>query len=154
MDEINLEDRLESDLGLDDLHLMDLHTTICKSFKTDHGQICPFETWGDMIFLFSKEHKVPYFDFSVAELIDMIVRSGIIKKPLTKKVKEFLSQYDFSGFKRAKTEGDKFKIRVLTTPQEPGSFFITDPFVVSREQHDTVDAIMKLFYYEELRKSD
>ena len=154
VDKIYLEDKMASDLGLDDIDLLDFHIKAHEYFKTRHERVCPFETWSDMSFLFSKEHKAPFFDYSVAELIDMIVRSGITKKPLSKRVKEQLLQYDFSGLKRARVQGDKFKIQILTTPLEPGVIFITDPFVVSREQHETVDAVMELFYYEENRKSD
>lgn len=153
-DAIHLEDRLESDLGIDDINLLEFHLELRKFFKLRHDHVCPFETWGDMCSLFSKENKAPYFDYSVAELIDMIVRSRIINRPLSKEVKNQLSQYDFSGLERAKNNGDKYKIRLLTTPLEPDSIFITDPFVVNRKRHETVDDVMNLFYYEELRHSD
>lgn len=154
VDEIQPDNRLESDLGLDELDLLEFHIKFNKHFGKGHERVCPFETWGDMSFLLYKEGKVPFFDYSVAELLDMIVRSGAIKKPLSKKGKETLLHYDFSGQRRAETMGDKFPIRIFASQDEPGSFFITDPFVVNREQHESVDAVLKLFHNEERRKSD
>ena len=74
IDGINLDDRLESDLGLDELDLLDFHIKVYDYFKIGHTRVCPFATWGDLCFHLSKEDKIPYFDYSVAEIIDMIVR--------------------------------------------------------------------------------
>lgn len=152
--EIYLDTKLQSDLGLDDIDIREFLQKVYVYFKLSHSRVCLFETWADMFYMLAKEDKAPFFDYSVAELLDMIVRSGIIRKPLSKAVKEGLLQYDFSNMSRAENSGDKFAIKLLNTPLEPGAFFITDPFVLNREQHETVEAIMNMFYYEEHRKSD
>lgn len=154
VDTVSLDDKLESDIGFDNVDVMDLYLKVLKAFNTLHPHVCPFVTWGEVCLYLSKEDKVPFYDYSVAELIDMIVRSGITKKPLSKQVKEALLKYDFSKYLRAENLGDKFQLRVFKTHLEPGVFFITDPFVLNNKQHNTVDDIMQLFYHEEHRKSD
>lgn len=154
VEHISLNDRLESDLGFDELDLADFHIKFHKAFKLKSYKPSRFETWGEICFALSPEHKAPYYDYSVAELLDMIVRSGIVKKPLSKKAKEELLRYDFTLSKRALIQGDKLKLRIAHYSGEPGVYFITDPFVLNCEQHDTVEKVMKTFYYEEDRKSD